>query len=161
MRSGCIDLCYRNRQSGVSVIAAIFLLLLMAVLAGLLVNLTTTTNVNMASDIGGSRAYQAARAGVEWGMFNLDPNAENVDLPRCNAIVGVVPVIENYQVEVVCVPFPSDVDVYREGGRRIRIFQITATATAPVGREPRIQRQVVVTIEKCRDSAISVAPFDC
>ena len=67
----------RPWQRGVSVIAAIFLLLLMAVLAAVIANLVSTSHINLAADIGGTRAYQAARAGAEWGIFQLDPNAQS------------------------------------------------------------------------------------
>ena len=58
----------RPWQRGVSVIAAVFLLLLMAVLAAAIANMVSTSQVNLAADIGGTRAYQAARAGAEWGV---------------------------------------------------------------------------------------------
>ena len=51
----------RARQRGVSVITAVFLLLLMAVLAAAIANIVSTSHVNLAADIGGARAYQAAR----------------------------------------------------------------------------------------------------
>lgn len=138
----------RPQQSGVSVIAGIFLLLLMAVLAAVMVNMVSTSNVNMAADIAGIRAYQAARAGAEWGMFQLDPNAQSAALPGC---VGGGPAIPGYAVAVAC----SSQD-YTEAGRQIRIYWITSVATAP-----GIERRIEVTVEKCRDPAITAAPFDC
>lgn len=151
----------RPQQRGVSIIAAIFLLMLMAVLAGLLANLTTVTQINMASDIGGSRAYQAARAGVEWGMFQLDPNAESANLPTCAAAGGVLNTIPGHTVTVTCAAFPSDAAVYQEGNRQIRIFRIQATATALGVKAPGIERRIVVTLEKCRDSTMTAPPYDC
>ena len=73
----------RPGQRGVSIIAAIFLLLLMAMLAAVIANMVSTSHVNLAADIGGARAYQAARAGAEWGIFQLDPNAQTAGLPAC------------------------------------------------------------------------------
>lgn len=150
-----------SRQRGVSIISAIFLLLLMAGLAAYMANIISVAHVNSAADVGGSRAYQAARGGVEWGMFQLDPNAASASLPTCATASGTLTAIPNHSVVVSCVPYPSDSAVYQEGSRQIRIFQITATATALGVKAPGIERQVVVTIEKCRDSAITVAPFEC
>lgn len=144
-----------------SVIAGIFLLMLMAVLAGLMANLLSVTHVNMAADIGGSRAYQAARAGAEWGMFKLDPNAQAAALPTCASVVAPFPVIPGHALAITCDAFPSDVAVYQEGAKQVRIFRIVATATAVGVKAPGIQREVAVTVEKCRDPAITVAPFDC
>ncbi|RIX46940.1 MAG: hypothetical protein D3M94_09575 [Rhodocyclales bacterium GT-UBC] len=144
-----------------SIISAIFLLLLMAGLAAYMASILSVAHINSAADIGGSRAYQAARAGVEWGMFQLDPNAASSALPTCATASGTLTTIPGHSVEVQCVAYPGDSTVYREGARQIRIFRITATATAQDVKMPGIQRQVVVTLEKCRDSAITVAPFDC
>jgi len=152
---------FRSRQRGVSIISAIFLLLLMAGLAAYMANIISVAHVNSAADVGGSRAYQAARAGVEWGMFQLDPNASSSSLPTCATAAGTLTTIPNHSVVVSCAAYPSDTTVYQEGSRQVRIFQIMATATALGVKAPGIERQVVVTIEKCRDSAISVAPFDC
>src|SRR5574343_1521751 len=89
----------RPRQRGVSVITAVFLLLLMAVLAAAIANIVSTSHVNLAADIGGARAYQAARAGAEWGMFQLDPNAQAAGLPAC---VNGTPAVPGHPVEVSC-----------------------------------------------------------
>ena len=151
----------RQRQYGVSLIAAIFLLLLLAGLAAFMANILSVTHINMAADIGGSRAYQAARAGAEWGMFQLDPNAQSATLPDCSAASGTLTSIPGHSVQVDCVAYPLSGGTYQEGGRTLRIFRITATATALGVKAPGIERQVVVTLEKCRDAAITVAPYDC
>lgn len=149
------------RQRGVSLVAAIFLLLLMAGLAAFMASILSATHVNLAADVGGSRAYQAARAGAEWGMFQLDPAAAAAGLPGCPAASTTLATIPGHSVVVACEAFPGAATWYQEGGRQIRIFRITSTATALGVRTPGIERQVVVTIEKCRDAAITVAPFDC
>jgi MSHA biogenesis protein MshP len=151
----------RMRQRGVSIITAIFLLLLMASLAAFMANIISVAHVNVAADVGGSRAYQAARAGVEWGMFQLDPNAQSGSLPTCTTASGTITAIPNHSVVVTCTPYPSDSTVYQEGNRQVRIFKIIAKATALGVKAPGIERQVEVTIEKCRDSTITVAPYDC
>jgi len=142
------------RQRGVSVITAIFLLLLMAGLAAFMANIVSTTHLNMASDIGGSRAYQAARAGAEWGLFQLDPNGDSAGLPNC--FPSSSPPVPEHSVTVAC----SSTD-YTEGGRNLRIYLITSTASPTSARAPGIQRQVQVTVEKCRDPGITAPPYDC
>lgn len=140
-------------QRGVSVLMAVFLLLLMATLAAGMVTIVSTSNVNMATDIGGARAYQAARAGAEWGMFQLDPNAQVANLPNC---VNGNPPIPDHQVNVVCQSWDTT-----EGGRQIRIYRISSRATANGAKAPGIERVVEVTVEKCRDATIVAAPYDC
>lgn len=57
-----------DRQRGFGVIAAIVILVILAGLAGFIVSISTTQSITFAQDVQGARAYQAARAGVEWGI---------------------------------------------------------------------------------------------
>ncbi len=143
----------RRRQRGVSIITGVFLLLLMSVLAAVIANVVSTAHVNQAADIGGARAYQAARAGAEWGMFQLDPNAQGAGLPAC---VNGTPAIPGHAVTVTCQSWDTT-----EGTRQLRIYRIVSQAIAVGVKAPGIERQVEVTMQRCRDPAITVAPFDC
>ena len=57
------------RSRGVGLVTAIFLLVVIAGLAVAMVTVYTTQQTSSALDLQGARAYQAARAGLEWGMF--------------------------------------------------------------------------------------------
>ena len=57
------------RQRGFSLVSAIFLLVVMTVLGAAMVNLSVTQHVSSGLDVQGARAYQAARAGIEWGLY--------------------------------------------------------------------------------------------
>ena len=149
------------RQRGISLVAAIFLLLLMAGLAAFMANIISATHMNSAADIGGSRAYQAARAGVEWGMYQLDPNEQTATLPTCAGAAGTITAIANFSVAIQCTAYPLDGTQYVEGSKSLRIFHLVSTATAQGVKAPGIERRVEVTIEKCRDSAITAAPYGC
>ena len=59
------------RFAGFVLPSAIFLLVILAALAAFLVNISTTQNMTSAQDIQGARAYHAARAGVEWGLYQV------------------------------------------------------------------------------------------
>lgn len=148
-----------SRQRGVSVMAAIFLLMLMASLAAVMARMISATNIDAAADIAGSRAYLAARAGVEWAMYQLDPNAAEANIDNI-ACPGGGPSIPNHSLFIQCTVYPTT-GHYTEGGKSIRIFRIVATATASGLRAPGGERQVEVTVEKCRDSAITAPPYDC
>jgi MSHA biogenesis protein MshP len=58
-----------RRESGMSLITAIFLLVILAALGALMVSLSSTQQAEAAIDMQGSRAYHAARAGIEYGAF--------------------------------------------------------------------------------------------
>lgn len=59
----------RPRQRGVSLIAAVFLLVVLSGLGVAILNISTSQQIGSAMDVQGSRAYQAARAGIEWGLY--------------------------------------------------------------------------------------------
>lgn len=66
-----------RRAGGAGLVTAIFLLVVLAGLAVALVTLFGTQRQSAALDEQGARAYQAARAGIEWGLFRraADPAA--------------------------------------------------------------------------------------
>lgn len=57
------------RSRGVGLVTAIFLLVVIAALAVAMVTVFTTQQTSSALDVQGTRAYQAARAGLEWGIL--------------------------------------------------------------------------------------------
>lgn len=69
MSTTCPDLLRQPRHSnGFALVSAIFILVVLAALAGFIVSVTTTQSLSFAQDIQGARAYQAARAGTEIGL---------------------------------------------------------------------------------------------
>lgn len=60
---------FRKAQRGVSLIAAIFLLVVIAGLIAFLVTISGLQHSSAALDVQGARGYQAARAGIEWGIY--------------------------------------------------------------------------------------------
>ncbi|APA68053.1 hypothetical protein [Janthinobacterium sp. 1_2014MBL_MicDiv] len=57
-----------RRMRGFSLVTAIFLLVVLAGLAAVMVNVSTFQQTESAMDVQGVRAEQAARAGLEWGL---------------------------------------------------------------------------------------------
>ena len=58
-----------NYERGFSIAAAIFLLVVLAALAAFMVTVGGLQQTSSALDVQGARAYQAARAGIEWGVY--------------------------------------------------------------------------------------------
>ena len=54
---------------GFAIVSAIFILVVLAALGAFMVNISSNQQIGSALDMQGSRAYQAARAGIEWGLF--------------------------------------------------------------------------------------------
>jgi MSHA biogenesis protein MshP len=64
----------RTRQAGVGIVTAIFLLVVLAGLGVAMVSIYTSQQNSANLDLLGARAYQAARAGLEWGIFRQTRN---------------------------------------------------------------------------------------
>jgi MSHA biogenesis protein MshP len=60
-----------KRLRGFAIVSAIFILVVLAALGAFIVNISTTQQIGSALDVQGVRAYQAARAGIEWGLFRV------------------------------------------------------------------------------------------
>lgn len=153
----------RFRQRGFSLITAIFLLVILAMLGAFMITLSTTQNVTAAQDFQGSQAFRAARAGIEWaatricngaGVANPDYPASTscptLPLTACPA-ASTSMAVGNYTVTVACImnADASGATIYDEGGTSRYIFWITSTAItgASVGSIGYIERSVNAFVE--------------
>jgi MSHA biogenesis protein MshP len=125
----------KKLQKGFSIVTAIFLLVVLAGLGAAMVTLSTSQNQSSAMDIMGSRAYQAARAGMEWAAYQIINNPTPTTAAICNqsfaqgALLGT---LSPFAVNVTCTTSSSAVT----GDSQINyIYIVTAvactTATCP------------------------------
>ncbi len=70
-------------QRGFAAIAAIFLVVILAALGGFMLTFSNTQQLTSAQDLQGTRAYWAARAGLEWGVGSVV--ASGATPPACPA----------------------------------------------------------------------------
>jgi MSHA biogenesis protein MshP len=87
-----------RRQAGVGIVTAIFLLVVLAGLATAMVSLYTAQQTSANVDLLGARAYQAARAGMEWGLFRQTRKAScaasnTFTLPAGSSLSGFAVVV--------------------------------------------------------------------
>jgi MSHA biogenesis protein MshP len=86
----------RRADRGFALASAIFILVVLAALAVGITLLTTQAQTGLARDLLGSRAYQAARAGLDWGAYRvLDPlnttaTSGSAPLPNCPGAAGSI-----------------------------------------------------------------------
>ncbi len=165
-------------QHGFTIVSAIFLLVVLASLGAFIVNISTTQSITSAQDLQGSRAYHAARAGLEWGLYQvLDPLNTTVvlpaspswpNMPDCPADTTMI--VEGFSVSVRCVRFPSGAagpggpPVYNEAGagRSIVVYELTATASSgAVGSMGFVERSVSATVNKCRAADGAAPLYEC
>ncbi|MBU3903827.1 MAG: hypothetical protein KJ572_08330 [Gammaproteobacteria bacterium] len=117
----------RIMQKGFSIVTAIFLLVVLSFLGVAMVTFSTTQHQSSAMDVMGSRAYQAARAGIEWAAYNVSVTGAGVQWAGCVANTGPG------ALGGTLAPFAVDVDctatAFSEGTATIWVYDVTATAT--------------------------------
>jgi MSHA biogenesis protein MshP len=146
-----------RRSAGVGIVTAIFLLVVLAGLAVALVGITGAQQSASTLDVQGARAYQAARAGIEWGMFQRLRNSafvcdktqpKSFALPATGALRDFVVTVE---CDLVAAPpgAPAGSDL---AGRAV--FTATAcnppdaagSCPAPSNRSDYVERQMMVIL---------------
>ena len=173
----------RHSQSGFAIAAAVFILVLLATLALAITMMSTQTQTSHARDTLGSRAYQGAKAGLDWGAYQvLDPSnttatSGSANLPNCPGVAGnVCPTAAAPSSSVMpTTPFNSSVLAgisvtlacscadFTEVGRNIRVYQLRATATSGSG-AAAIERQLAARGAYCRDpngNPAAQPPYGC
>ncbi|ATD61878.1 MAG: agglutinin biogenesis protein MshP [Janthinobacterium svalbardensis] len=107
---------------GFSIVTAIFLLVVLSALGVALLSISTMQHAESALDVQGARAYQAARAGMEWGVYRQRVDGKCITssdfaLPANGALNG-------FRVTVRCT----------QAAGALPRFQVIATAcNQPVG----------------------------
>lgn len=76
------------RDAGVGIVTAIFLLVVLAALGAAMVGVFNAQVVSSSVDLQGARAYQAARAGLEWGIFQQLRNGSCAASSKFNLPAG-------------------------------------------------------------------------
>lgn len=149
---------------------AVFLVVVLALLGVFIISVTGLQQSSQLVDLQGVRAYQAARAGIEWAAFQvLDPNntlnpvppGTCATLPACPAASTTLPTLAGslsaFTVTVTCAATATT-----EGNRDIRVFAITSTATAgTVGTTGYVNRQLQATMSKCLDPTATAPRCSC
>jgi len=169
-------------QRGFGIVTAIFLLVVLGLLGAFIVSVTGLQLSSQALDLQGVRAYQAARAGMEWGAFQvLDPNntqnaasctAPLPAMPACPGAGGTTNLpagtlagsLSAFTVTVGCTR-----TVATEGNRDIWVYELVSTAcNQPTGAScPNtgtpaagyVDRRITAVLSKCKDS--TAAPPRC
>jgi len=166
-------MCPDARQAGFSVVAAIFLLVVLSLLAVLIASVTGMQQASGQLDVLGVRAYQAARTGVQWGAYQvLDPgNAEPAcGIASCPVSPQNLPAmtgsLSGFTVTVTCAQTANTT----EGNQNLRVFQIVATACnqPSAGSCPNaapstdyVERQVQAVLSKCKDATAAAPRCSC
>jgi len=122
------------RQQGITLIGAIFVLIIVSLLGQYLINIAAVSRQNTLIALQSARAYQAANAGIEWGSFQIINNGGN-----CPASTTLNPAINNFTTVVSCNLLGS----YEENTITRSIYRITARSEYGVyGQLDYVSRQL-------------------
>ena len=106
-------------------VTAIFLLVVLATLGTMMVTFFAAQQQSSALDVMGTRAYQAARAGVEWAAYQTSTNPPPAVCARNFAAGDLAGTLAPFAVSVTCLAPVSA----PEGSSTIWVYDITSTAT--------------------------------
>ena len=137
--------------------AAIFILVILAALGTYALNLTSVQQNTSIQDVQGSRAYQAARAGVEWTAYQvLAPGTTT--LASCPTSPSTL-TIDSFSVTVTC---SKSADYFEQGSdHTIDVYEITSTASfGTAGTSGYVERQVALSLSKCVGTD-ATTPYQC
>lgn len=118
-----------RRQSGFAIISAIFILVVLAAMAAFIVHVSTHQSAGHVADVQGIRAYQAARTGIEWGLYNHLRPPQTCAAASSFALGGN---LAGFTVTVRCTPSDEVTNNNEAGtspaGTQLFVRRIVATA---------------------------------
>jgi MSHA biogenesis protein MshP len=126
----------RRGQNGFTLIAAIFLLVVVAALVVYMTNIRVVQQITLLYGVQGARASLAARSGIEWGIQQSIVNGS------CAASTSFTDAaFPGFNIEVQC-----GQSAHTEAATTIDIYQITAIASSGVfGSLNYVQRRIQAT----------------
>lgn len=144
-----------RRARGFALILAVFLIVSLAAVGAYLLTVSNVQVETGVMDEQGARAYQTARAGIEWGAYQVLQNpGGNFATTTCVAGTGgaaqdvAPPPLNPFHAQVTCQVFGPET----EGGNAVRTYRITSTGcnqanclVAPTG-PTSVNRQLELTV---------------
>jgi MSHA biogenesis protein MshP len=117
-------------MAGFALMLALFMLVSLAAIGAYLLTVSTGQVEASVQDEQGNRAYQAARAGIEWGAFQVLRNpGGSFATTNCNAAgtpAQAIPLaggLAGFRAEVSCQVFGPET----EGAGTVSVYRVTAT----------------------------------
>lgn len=129
----------RTVQRGFAAVAAIFLVVMLAAFGAFMVSFSNTQQLNSAQDVQGSRAYWAARGGLEWAIAS-----QGVGTTTCFGGATPPTALDGFTLTVSCA-----LSSFTEGASTVYIFRLTSVASVgAVGGVGFVERSVSASVER-------------
>jgi MSHA biogenesis protein MshP len=160
-------------EGGFAFIAALFLLVVLGAFIAFVASISMNAQTSSALAVQGVRAYEAARAGVEWATYQiLDPrtaiNGAITTPPDCFASPSSPALpgdLGQFSLTLSCTRYPANTaspNYYEESRLRVVVYDVTATATQGTpGAADYIERQLQVRIEQCKNPNGNAPLYAC
>ncbi len=131
-----------RRTRGFSLVTAIFLLVVLTALGAFLVTFSTTQHQAATLDLQGARALAAARAGIEWGAYQV------LKVPGfvCGGsdVINFSGVLAGFTATVSC-----SATTHAEGAATVTSYVLISTARfGTVGTPNYVERQLRTVVAK-------------
>jgi MSHA biogenesis protein MshP len=135
-------------QRGFVLPTAIFLLVVLATLAVYMTTLSRTSHLSSALDVQGARAYQAARAGIEWAAWQVnDPQGlqpQPTPCPASPATLTLAGTLAAFTVTVEC-----SRSLENDGAAAVAVYRVRSTASAGLaGEVDYVERRIEAVFAK-------------
>jgi MSHA biogenesis protein MshP len=125
------------RQTGFAAVAAIFLVVVLAAMGAFMVSISNSQQISSVQDVQGTRAYWAAKGGLEWGITTANALLACPTSPTALTLDGL-------NVSVTCTT-----SSFSEGGKTVTIFNLSALASSgTLGTVTYVERSVSAGFEK-------------
>lgn len=112
-----------RRQRGFTLLTAIFLVVILSALGTFLLNFTVAQHLASALDLDSERAYLAARAGGEYGAYQLLKNASPCPAKLAD-LTFADGSLDDFVATVECTAYGP----FTEGGGNPTVFRLLVTA---------------------------------
>ncbi|MCK5666153.1 MAG: hypothetical protein KAI17_21835 [Thiotrichaceae bacterium] len=131
-----------RRQQGFSLVTALFILVVLASLGLYMVTISGAQHQSVNYTLLSARAYQAARSGIEWGIYQTINNGDCSGFPRTidfsdNGLNG-------FQTKISC-----SLGSYQEKGDHFNIYHLSAVSQSDsvnFGSLSYVSREILITI---------------
>jgi MSHA biogenesis protein MshP len=139
------SLAAEQGQRGFAAIAAIFLIVILAGLGGFMLTLSNSQQLTSAQDLQGTRAYWAARAGLEYGVAKVSATSACPPSSPATLPGGTATFDGGFTVTLTCTP-----QTYTEGGASVTMYSLKSVAktSGSVGSISYVERSLSATLEK-------------
>lgn len=120
----------REANRGFTLVSALFVLVVLAALGAALAKISQRQHLGSAAEIDAARAYQSARAGIEWAALQVLRNpAPPAAAPACFGTTSFQPPgsLADFTVTVTCTRTPSAGTV-NDGSTALVFYRLVANA---------------------------------